>query len=88
MHSKGSPPPFLHPQLSWCQAAALRCKSIRSGRQGLIQAADKSDGQSVRQLQLFSPAGGAGRMGGPPSQFLAVRWNSVGETGEQWESSR
>lgn len=61
MHRKGSPPPFLDPQSS-CQAAALRCKSIRSGRRSLVQAADKSDGQSVRQLQLFSPAGGVCRM--------------------------
>lgn len=61
MHSKGSPPPFMDPQRSSCQAAALQCKSIRSGRRGLLQAADKSGGQSVRQLQLFSPAG-SGRM--------------------------
>lgn len=27
------------------------------------------------------------RMGGPPSQFLALGGNSAGETGEQWESS-
>lgn len=86
MHSKGSPPPFMDPQRSSCQAAALQFKSIRSGRRGLLQAADKSGGQSVRQLQLFSPAG-SGQDGGGWEDPLPSFWQSDGIPWVKLESS-